>query len=78
MEKEKTKTRTQLLRVLSMAGSFLASVAAADMTGIASLIPNEWNGWLLAVGLMAASLKQFIMIVGDIIDDGKRNKSFKV
>jgi len=68
--------RTKLLRLLSVVGLILAALASLDMSGFTSILPAETAGKALAVGLMAAAIKDFVFAIGDLADDGKRNNSW--
>jgi hypothetical protein len=70
--------RVQVLRVIAAAGMILAALAAADLTGVANILPDPYAGWVLAGGLMASGLKQVLLIIGDLMDNGKQDGSFKI
>jgi hypothetical protein len=69
--------RVQALRIVSMLGLIAAAIGAADFTGVASFLPPDVAGWLVTGGLAAASVKQGALVVGDYLDNGKRDNSFK-
>lgn len=78
VEATTTPFRVQALRVLSMIGLLAASIGTADMTGIITLLPEEWGPWLISAGLFAASIKQGVLWIGDLLDNGKQDGSFKI
>ena len=67
-----------ILRFLTFLGSALTSIAALDLTGIANLLDEEKAQYLLITGPAALALKELVVVLGDLFDDGKPNKSFKV
>lgn len=71
------KTLT-ILRFLTFLGSALTTIAALDLTGIANLLDEEKAQYLLITGPAALALKELVVVLGDLFDDGKPNKSFKV
>lgn len=76
---EKTQgAKIQALRFLAMLGLALSAIAAADISGIISILPEDAAGWAMTIGLFAASAKQGVMWLGDVIDNGKTDGSFKL
>jgi hypothetical protein len=67
-----------ILRFLTFLGSALTTIAALDLTGIANLLDVEKAQYLLITGPAALALKELVVVLGDLFDDGKPNKSFKV
>lgn len=61
-----------------MIGLAAAAVAAADLNGLTSVLPPEVAKWVLSAGLFAAALKNGILFVGDLLDNGKQDGSFKL
>jgi hypothetical protein len=66
------------LRFLTFLGSGLSTLAALDLTGVASLLDPEMAKYLLAAGPAALAIKELVVVLGDLFDDGKPNKSFKL
>lgn len=60
------------LKYLSIIGGFLGAIASLD---VIPLIPQ--NIGMVIIGI-SASLSALITKVGDFIDDGKMNDSFKI
>ena len=67
-----------ILRFLTFIGSGLTTIAALDLTGIANLLDQGRAQYLLLAGPAALSLKELVVVLGDLFDDGKPNKSFKL
>jgi hypothetical protein len=67
-----------ILRFLTFLGSGLTTIAALDLTGIADLLEAERAQYLLIAGPAALALKELVVVLGDLFDDGKPNQSFKV
>jgi hypothetical protein len=67
-----------ILRFLTAVGSTLSAVAALDLSGVANLFEPGVSQYLLAAGPAALALKELVVVLGDIFDDGKPNKSFKL
>jgi hypothetical protein len=67
-----------ILRVLTFVGSGLSTLAALDLTGVASLLEPGMSKYLLAAGPAALAVKELVVVLGDLFDDGKPNKSFKI
>ena len=67
-----------ILRFLTFLGSGLTTIAALDLTGIADLLDTDKAHYLLLAGPAALALKELVVVIGDLLDDGKPNKSFKI
>ena len=67
-----------ILRFLTFVGSGLSTLAALDLTGVASLLDPGTAKYLLAAGPAALAVKELVVVLGDLFDDGKPNKSFKI
>jgi hypothetical protein len=67
-----------ILRFLTFVGSGLSTLAALDLTGVASLLDPGMAKYLLAAGPAALAVKELVVVLGDLFDDGKPNKSFKI
>lgn len=71
--------RLQLVRVLQIIGILLGFIGGADWVQLIAFLPTETAAWLALSGpAFAASAKPAIMFVGDWMDDGKPNGSFKI
>lgn len=67
-----------ILRFLTAVGSGLSALAALDLTGVSHFFDPAVAAYLLAAGPVALTLKELVVSIGDWIDDGKLNKSFKI
>ena len=67
-----------ILRFLTAVGAGLTTLASLDLAGIAPLFDDTVALYLLATGPAALCLKELVVVLGDWLDDGKPNKSFKV
>jgi hypothetical protein len=67
-----------ILRFLTFLGSGLTTMAAIDLSGIANLLDADKAQYLLIAGPAALALKELVVVLGDLFDDGKPNKSFKI
>lgn len=67
-----------ILRLLTAVASGLSTLAALDLAGIAQLFDPNTAKYLLAAGPAALTVKELVVVLGDIFDDGKPNKSFMV
>ncbi|MCH7228573.1 hypothetical protein [Haloferula sp. A504] len=70
--------KVPFLRLLTAVGSALSAVALLDLTGVANVLSPGLSNYLLAAGPIALALKELVVGVGDILDDGKANRSFKL
>ena len=70
--------KVPFLRLLTAVGSALSAVALLDLTGVANVLGPGLSNYLLAAGPIALALKELVVGVGDILDDGKANRSFKL
>lgn len=70
--------RVQAMRVISFIGLLAAALGSADFTGIIHILPPEASKWLITLGLLAASTKQLVLWLGDILDNGKQDGSYKL
>ena len=66
------------LRFLTFLGSGMSTLAALDLAGIAQLFDPTMAKYLLAAGPAVLTVKELVVALGDLFDDGKPNKSFKV
>ena len=67
-----------VLRLLTAVASGLSTLAALDLAGIAQLFDPATAKYLLAAGPAALAVKELVVVLGDLFDDGTPNKSFKV
>ena len=67
-----------ILRLLTAVASGLSTLAALDLAGIAQMFDPTTAKYLLGAGPAALAVKELVVVLGDLFDDGKPNKSFKV
>ncbi len=67
-----------ILRLLTAVASGLSTLAALDLAGIAKMFDPATAKYLLAVGPAALAVKELVVVLGDLFDDGKPNQSFKI
>lgn len=73
------KWRLQTIRVLQLLGILSGFLGGADFLQLLVLMPPDVSKWLLVTGpAFAAGSKPLIMLIGDYLDDGVKNDSFKV
>ncbi len=71
--------RVQMVRVLQLIGIFGGFLGGADFLQLLAILPPDAAAWLLLAGpAFAAGSKPLVMLIGDILDDGERNDSFKL
>lgn len=71
--------RLQLIRCLQLLGVLMGFIGGADFLQLLAIVPADVSKWLVVAGpAFAASVKPFIMFVGDYLDDGKIDGSFKL
>jgi hypothetical protein len=71
--------RLQLVRVLQLVGVALGVLGGADVLNLVSVLSPEASKWLTVSGpAIFASSKPIIMLIGDYLDDGEKNDSFKI
>ena len=63
--------KTKLLRILALVGKIVGFVGALN---VIPFVPQEW-GIVIFAG--ASVLKDTVNRVGDLLDDGVENKSFR-
>jgi hypothetical protein len=69
-----TATTLRIVTAISAGASFVASL---NLETIAHLLPAVVSGPLAGVALGALAVKESAVVVGDWIDNGKRDGSFK-
>jgi hypothetical protein len=71
--------RLRVVRALQVLGVLTGFVGGAEFLQLMALVPHELAGWLLVSGpAVAAGARPTIELVGDLLDDGVRNNSFKI
>jgi hypothetical protein len=71
--------RIQTIRILQLLGLLAAFVGGADFLQVLALVPPDVASWLVVAGpTFAAGAKPLLMLIGDYLDDGVKNDSFKI
>jgi hypothetical protein len=69
--------KTNLLRVLTAVGAAASAVATLNLGGFITVMPPDVAVYILGGSAAALAVKELAVVLGDFIDDGKRNDSFK-
>lgn len=69
--------KTKILQIIIPTVKWSGIIAASAAT-FAGVLPIEWAFYGLLIGQVASATKDSLLRVGDKLDDGKLNKSFKV
>jgi hypothetical protein len=69
--------KTNLLRVLTAVGAAASAVATLNLGGFISIMPPDLSVYILGGSAAALAVKEIAVVIGDFVDDGKRNSSFK-
>lgn len=71
--------RLQLVRALQIIGVVGGFFGGAEFLQLLAIMPPDVAGWLLVAGpAFAAGSRPFIELIGDLVDDGIHNDSFKI
>ena len=66
-----------LLRALTAVAAVSTAVAGLDLTSVINILPNNVAAIITAITLpVALAVKEVAVVIGDYLDDGKRNNSF--
>ena len=69
--------KTNVLRVITAIGAGSSAVAALNLGGLMTLFPPHISVYIIGASAGALALKEISIVIGDYIDDGNRNDSFK-
>jgi hypothetical protein len=69
--------KAKVLPVLTAASAIVAMLAGMDLTGIVRLFPGTSSGTVALVSAGLAALLSCIRTIGDFLDDGSNNNSFR-
>lgn len=67
----------KLLSILTTLAAIITGLAGLDLSGIASLIPGDHAGTVAWISGSLTTLLIIIRALGDLLDDGKPNGSFR-
>lgn len=71
--------RLRAVYILQLIGMLLAFFGAADFLQLLAFLPMDFAKWLLVSGpIIATSAKPIIMTIGDVLDNGVKDDSFKI
>lgn len=65
-----------LLKILALIVSVLTIIAGLDLTGLTSIIPEDYHAAIGITVALSGLLVRPIIDFGDLIDDGLDNESF--
>jgi hypothetical protein len=68
--------KTNILRALTAIGAAASAVATLNLGGFISIMPPDIAVYILGGSAAALAVKEISVVVGDFVDDGKRNNSF--
>jgi hypothetical protein len=68
--------KTNILRTLTAIGAAASAVATLNLGGFISIMPPDVAVFILGGSAAALAVKEISVVVGDLVDDGKRNNSF--
>lgn len=69
--------KNTILRSITAIAALAGSLSALDLGGFIHFIPGEYAAIAGAVALGALAIKEGAIVMGDILDNGKRDGSFK-
>lgn len=68
--------KTNILRALTAIGAAASAVATLNLGGFISIMPPDIAVYILGSSAAALAVKEISVVIGDFVDDGKRNNSF--
>jgi hypothetical protein len=68
--------KTNILRTLTAVGAAASAVATLNLGGFISIMPPDIAVYILGGSAAALAVKEISVVIGDLVDDGKRNNSF--
>jgi len=70
--------KQRILLFITGLGTLLAGLGTLPVDSADLPMPQEWRPYILSIGLFAVTISKWLPILGDILDDGKVNQSFKI
>ncbi len=71
--------RLQLIRTLQVVGLLLAFTGTADFMNLLQILSPEAASWMAISGTaLRFGIEPIVMLIGDLLDDGVKNDSFKI
>ncbi len=74
LNNKKTMNKTNILRALVGTVAIVSTISA---TINLDALPESWQTIAGTVLVALLGLKEVVVVIGDVLDDGKRNNSFK-
>ena len=72
------KWKLQVLRLIQFLGFLSLSLGGAELNGFIQILPKGWGPWLVTLGPTLLASKPLLQILGDWLDNGKPDNSFKL
>ena len=71
--------RSRLIQTLQIVGVLLGILGTAEMMNVMQQLNPDLAAWLAISGTaLRFGIEPLILLIGDLVDDGKINKSFKL
>ena len=71
--------RLQMIRILQVIGLLLAFTGTADFMNLLQIFSPEAASWMAISGTaLRFGTEPIVMLIGDLLDDGVKNDSFKI
>lgn len=68
--------KRNILRIVTALAALLGAASALDINGIAGALPPEYARWFTIAALASLGVKELAVVIGDLLDNGKRDNSF--
>lgn len=69
--------KRNILRLLTAGASMATAAAVVDLTSVAQVLPDNVSKFIILVGPLCLGIKEVAVVIGDYLDNGKRDDSFK-
>lgn len=66
-----------VISILAAVAAVLSALAGLDLAGVIDILPPAVAPWVAVGPPIAAAALHFVVALGDLLDDGKKNGSFK-
>lgn len=73
-----TTIRSKTLQFITGLGAFVAALGTLPVDSADLPMPENWRPYIISVGFIAMTVGQWLPLLGDLIDDGIKNDSFKL
>lgn len=71
----KLPTKKQWLQIITGLGGLLATLGTLPVDSAQLPFPAEWRPYIISIGFAAITIRNWLGIIADIMDDGILNKS---